>query len=80
MFIILFWLGSDVPALLLSILMPLFLVFVCLSYFILVVPMHVCLGEHSCISSQFPVAILNCTFFSQGEIVLALAEASPIKI
>ena len=69
-------------ALLLSILMPLFLQSssVSLSYFILAVPMRECLGKHSCMSSPFPIAILNGTFFfSIGEIVLALAEASPIK-
>ena len=67
-----FWLGCDrpsgllffVPALLLSTLTPLFLSSsVSLSYFILAVPMRECLGKHSCMSSPFPIAILNCTFF-----------------
>ena len=35
-------------------------VFVCLmSYFILASSMRKCLGKHSCMSSQFPIAILN---------------------
>ena len=33
------------------------------SYFILVVPMRMCLGKHSCMSSTFPTAILNFTCF-----------------
>ena len=38
--------------------------FVCsLSYFILAVPMRKRLGKHSCMSSPFPIAILNGTFF-----------------
>ena len=32
-----------------------------LSYFILAVPMRECLGKHSCMSSLFPIAILNGT-------------------
>ena len=32
-----------------------------LSHFILAVPMRECLGKHSCMSSQFPIAILNGT-------------------
>ena len=76
LFIIVFWLGCDrpsgllffVPALLFSILTPLFLppcLFssVSLSYYILAVPMRNCLGKHSCMSSPFPIAILNGTFF-----------------
>ena len=89
--IIVFWLGCDrpsglllfVPALLLSILALLFLPSssVSLSSFVLAVPMRECLGKHSCMSSPFPIAILNGTFiFSRGEIVFALAEAWPIKI
>ena len=48
-----------------STLTPLFLSSssVSLSYFILAVPMRECLGKHSCMSSQFPIAILNGTFF-----------------
>ena len=67
--IIVFRLGCDrpsglllfVPAVLFSILVPLFCVSssVSLSYFILAVPMRECLGKHSCMSSQFPIAILN---------------------
>ena len=55
--------------------------YVSLSHFILAVPMRHRLGKYSCMSSTFPIAILNGKFFfSRGEIVLALAEASPIKI
>ena len=36
---------------------------VSLSYFILAVFMRECLGKHSWMSSQFPIAILNGTFF-----------------
>ena len=36
--------------------------FICLSYFILAVPMRECLGKHLCMSSPFPKAILNGTF------------------
>ena len=70
--IIVFWLGCDrpsglllfVPAVLFSILKPLFCVSssVSLSYFVLAVPMHKCLGKHSCISSPCPIATLNGTF------------------
>ena len=71
--IIVFLLGCDmpsglhvfVPALLLSIITPLFLPSSSVSfpYFILAVPMRKCLGKHSCTSSPFPIAILNGTFF-----------------
>ena len=52
-----------VPALLFSILKPLFLPLssVSLSYFILAVPMRKCLGKHLCISSSIPIVILNDT-------------------
>ena len=52
------------PALL-SILLPIFLhtLSVSLSYFVLAVPMRECLGKHSCMSSRFPIAILNGTCF-----------------
>ena len=52
-----------VPTLLFSILTPLFCVSssVSLSYFILAVSMRECFGKHSCMSSQFPLAILNGT-------------------
>ena len=57
------------PALLLSILTPLFLTSsVSLSYFILAVPMRKGLGKHSCMRSQFSIAILNgnCFLISPG--------------
>ena len=69
-FIFVFRFGSDrpsgliffVPALFISILMPLFLPSsVSLSYFIFALPMHECLGKHSRLSSPFPIAILNGT-------------------
>ena len=66
---IVFCFGSDrlsgrlsfVPAVLFSILTPLFLPSksVSLSYFILAVPMRECLGKHSCMSSPFPIAVVN---------------------
>ena len=69
--IIVFRLGWDrpsglllfVPAVLFSMLTPLFCVSssVSLSYFILAVPMRECLGKHSCMSFPFPIAILNGT-------------------
>ena len=34
-----------------------------LSYLSLAVPMRNCFGKHSCMSSLFPIAILNGTFF-----------------
>ena len=69
------------PALVLSILTHLSLPSsVTLSYFILADPMRECLGKHSCLSSSFLIAILNCTCLFSRETVLALAEASPIKI
>ena len=70
-----FWLGCDrpsrlltsLPALLLSILMPLIIhsSFVSLSYLFLAVPMPECLGKHLCMSSPFPIAILNDVFFRE---------------
>ena len=51
------------PALLLSILTPLFLPF--FLYFILVVPTREFLTKHSCMRSTFPIAILNGTCFFQ---------------
>ena len=53
------------PDLLLSILTPLFLPSssVSLSHFVLAVPMGECLGKHSCMSSIFPIAVLNGTSF-----------------
>ena len=54
---------SFVPAVLFSKFTPLFVPSssVSFSYFILAVPMHECLGKHSCLSSPFPIAILNGT-------------------
>ena len=54
-----------VPAVLFSILTPLFCVSssVSLSYFVLAVPMRKCLGKHSCMSSSFPIVMLNDTSF-----------------
>ena len=69
--IIIFWLGCDrpsglllfVPAVLFFILTPLFCVSssVSLTYVIQAVLMRECLGKHSCMSSQFPIAKLNGT-------------------
>ena len=51
-------------ALLLSMLTHLFLSSsLSLSYFILAVPIRRCLGKHSCMSSSFPIVILNDTWF-----------------
>ena len=63
-----------VPALFLSIFKPLSLPssFVSLSYFILAVPMPECLGKRSCMSSTFPVAILNGTCYIPTVLLLAL--------
>ena len=66
------------PALLLSILTPLFLpsLSISLSYFVLTVPMRECLGKHSCMSSPCPIAILNGTFlFLQVKIVCDLGRS-----
>ena len=55
----------SVPALLiLSILTPLFLpsMSVSLSYLILEVTMHECLGKHLCTSSPFPIAISHFVY------------------
>ena len=56
---------SFVLALILSTLTPLFLPSssVPLSYFIVLVRMRKCLEKHACISSSFPIAILNGTLF-----------------
>ena len=65
---ILFSLGCDRPSGLLYSLPLYFLPYsrlpsspVSLSYFILAFSMRECLGKHSCMSSQFPIAILNGT-------------------
>ena len=68
---ILIWIVQDVntsfsfvPALLLSTLTCLFLTYVTLSsYFFIAVPIHECLGTHSCMSSSFSLSILNGTCF-----------------
>ena len=86
-----FWLGCDspsallfiVPVLLLSVLTPLFLPSssVSLYYFILVVPMQECFEKR--LLHEFPISYRYTEWYlllSRGEIVLALAEASPIKI
>ena len=69
------------PALLFSILTPLFLPpsSVSLSYFILSVPMRECLGKHSCMSSPFPLAILNGTFFFRSVKAMNNWKRSAIK-
>ena len=65
MFIIIRALFSFVQALLLSILTPHVLPSssVSVSCFILAVLMRECLGKHSCMSSTFPIAVLNGTRF-----------------
>ena len=69
------------PALLFSIVKPLFLPpsSVSLSYFILAVPKRKCLGKHSCMSSPFPVAILNGTSFFRSEKAMNNLKRSSIK-
>ena len=53
------------PALLRSIVTPRFSPSssVALSYFNLAFPMLECYGKHSCMSSPFPIVMLNGTFF-----------------
>ena len=67
-----------VPVLLFSILTPLSLPpsSVSLSYFILAVQLHECLGKHSCMISQFPIAILNGTFFRSVKAVNNLKRSA----
>ena len=90
--IIIFWLGCDrpsghiffVPALLFSILTPLFLppsslLRPSLSYLILAVPMRKCLVKHFCMSSPFPVAILNGAFFFRSVKAMNNWKLSAIK-
>ena len=87
--IIVFWLGCDRPsghlffmsALLFSILTPLFLPpsSVSLSYFILAVPTRRRLGKHSCMSSQFPIAILNGAFLFRSVKAMNNWKRSAIK-
>ena len=64
-----FGLLSFTPALLLSLLTPLFLPCssFCLPYFVLAVPMRNCLGKRSFMINPFPIAILNGTFFFRKE-------------
>ena len=52
---------------------------VSLSYFIVAVPMHKCLGKHSCMSSPFPIAILNDTFFFRSVKAMNNWKLSDIK-
>ena len=70
-----------VPAFLLSILTPFFLPSssVSLSHFILADHMRECLGKHSCMSSQFPIAILNGTFFFRSVKAMNSWKRSAIK-
>ena len=70
-----------VPALLFSILTPLFAPpsSVSLSYFILAVPMRKCLGKHSCMSSPFPIAIMNGTFYFRSVKAMNNWKRSAIK-
>ena len=70
-----------VPALLFSILTPLFLPpsSVSLSYLILAVPMRKCLGKHSRMSSPFPIAILNGTFIFRSVKAMNNWKLSAIK-
>ena len=70
-----------VPALLFFILTPVFLPLssVSLSYFILAVPMRKCLGKHSCMSSPFPIAIRNGTFFFRSVKAMNIWKRSDIK-
>ena len=66
------WLRFFVPAVLLStfILLLLLSSSVSLSYFNLAVPMRMCLGKHSCMSSPFSIAILNATCSLRSQILL----------
>ena len=61
--------------------MPLFLPpsSVSLSYFILAVSMRNCLGKHSCMSSRFPVAVLNGTFIFRSVKAMNNWKRSAIK-
>ena len=52
--------------------------FVSLSNFYLAVPMHGCLGKHSCMSSPFPIAILNGTC-SLRALILFCGDVPAIK-
>ena len=62
--------------------MPLFLPSsVSLSYIILVVPLRECFGKHSCMSSPFPIAILNCIICGPSRETCGIAaERSNITI
>ena len=70
-----------VPALRFSILTPLFLTpsSVTLSYFNLAAPMRKCLGKYSCMSSPFPIAILNGAFFFRSVKAMNNWKPSAIK-
>ena len=52
---------------------------VSLSYFILAGPMRKCCGLHLCVSSPFPVALLNGTFFSLSVRAMNNWQLSAIK-
>ena len=52
---------------------------VSLSYFIIAVPMPKCLGKYSCMSSPFPIAILNGTLFFSRNDLIEMVEVSPVK-
>ena len=71
-----------VPALLLSTLTPLFSSssFIFLSYLIIAVPIRKCLGKHWCMSSPFPIAILNGTFFFLSAKAMNNWKRSAIKL
>ena len=76
------WTGllSFVSAVLLSTFILLFLTSssVSLSNFYLAVPMRGCLGKHSCMSSPFPLAILNGTCSLQA-LILFCGDVPAIK-
>ena len=50
-----------------------------LSYFILAVPMCECLGKQWCMSSPFPIAILNGTFFFSGNEMIEWLKCHMLK-
>ena len=57
---------------------PVLTFFLCLSCFYLAVPMRGCLGKHSCMSSPFPIAILNETC-SLRALILFCGDLPAIK-
>ena len=86
--IIIFWLGCDRPSGLLFF-RARFVFFiptpllppssVSLFYFIRAVPMRKCLGKPSCMSSPFPISILNGTFFFRSVKAMNNWKRSAIK-